>query len=147
MRYASATAGPWANWPPKPDTRSSPGGELIGRARVVVPEPGRAQLLSTRRLPWRRTLGVAGFAVADSTDRRLAGSARPTATVPLAVDSNRNLYRSEVLFLRGINPWRPVGKVDDLDRVVSLAQRLLDANKDRIGQVTTGVRGVARRRG
>ncbi len=51
-----------------------------------------------------------------------------------------NLYKSEVLFLRGINPWRPVGKVGDLDRVVGLAQRLLDANKDRIGQVTTGVR-------
>ena len=50
-----------------------------------------------------------------------------------------NLYKSEVLFLRGLNPWRPVGKVDDLDRLVSLAQRLLDANKDRIGQVTTGV--------
>ena len=50
-----------------------------------------------------------------------------------------NLYKSEVLFLRGISPWRPVGKVDDLHGVVSLAQRLLDANKDRIGQVTTGV--------
>ncbi|HUK68182.1 MAG TPA: DNA-formamidopyrimidine glycosylase family protein [Streptosporangiaceae bacterium] len=50
-----------------------------------------------------------------------------------------NQYKSEVLFLRGINPWRPVGKVEDLDRLVSLAQRLLDANKDRIGQVTTGV--------
>jgi endonuclease VIII len=51
-----------------------------------------------------------------------------------------NLYKSEVLFLRGISPWRPVAKVDDLGRLVSLAQRLLDANKDRIGQVTTGVR-------
>ena len=50
-----------------------------------------------------------------------------------------NLYKAEVLFLRGLNPWRPVGEVDDLDRLVSLAQRLLDANKERIGQVTTGV--------
>jgi endonuclease-8 len=51
-----------------------------------------------------------------------------------------NLYKSEVLFLRGTSPWRPVAKVDDLGRLVSLAQRLLDANKDRLGQVTTGVR-------
>jgi endonuclease VIII len=51
-----------------------------------------------------------------------------------------NLYKSEVLFLRGVSPWRPVGEVGDLAEVVSLAQRLLDANKDRGDQVTTGVR-------
>ncbi len=50
-----------------------------------------------------------------------------------------NLYKSEVLFLRGISPWRPVAEAGDLGQLVSLAQRLLDANKDRIGQVTTGV--------
>jgi endonuclease VIII len=49
-----------------------------------------------------------------------------------------NLYKAEVLFLRGINPWRPVGEVADLDTVVGLARRLLDANKDRAAQVTTG---------
>jgi endonuclease VIII len=49
-----------------------------------------------------------------------------------------NLYKAEVLFLRGINPWRPVSQVDDLGAVVDLAQRLLDANKDRPSQVTTG---------
>jgi endonuclease VIII len=54
-----------------------------------------------------------------------------------------NLYKSEVLFLRGIDPWRPVGEIDDLGSVVALAQRLLDANKQRVGQVTTG----SRRRG
>ena len=51
-----------------------------------------------------------------------------------------NLYKSEVLFLRGVSPWRPVTEAGDLGPLVSLAQRLLDANKDRIGQVTTGVR-------
>jgi endonuclease-8 len=50
-----------------------------------------------------------------------------------------NLYKSEVLFLRGISPWRPVGDVTDLAALVELARRLLDANKNRIGQVTTGV--------
>jgi formamidopyrimidine-DNA glycosylase len=49
-----------------------------------------------------------------------------------------NLYRAEMLFLRGINPWQPVGRVADFDAVTELARRLLDANKDRTGQVTTG---------
>jgi endonuclease VIII len=49
-----------------------------------------------------------------------------------------NLYKSEVLFLRGISPWRPTGQVDDLEALVGLARRLLDANKARIGHVTTG---------
>jgi endonuclease VIII len=49
-----------------------------------------------------------------------------------------NVYKAEVLFLRGINPWQPVGRVADLGAVAELARRLLDANKERIGQVTTG---------
>ncbi len=49
-----------------------------------------------------------------------------------------NLYKSEILFLRGVSPWSPVDAVRGLDRMVELARRLLDANKARIGQVTTG---------
>ncbi len=49
-----------------------------------------------------------------------------------------NLYKAEVLFLRGVNPWQPAGTVADLGAMTELARRLLDANKDRIGQVTTG---------
>jgi endonuclease-8 len=50
-----------------------------------------------------------------------------------------NIYKAEVLFLRGVHPWRPVGEVADLDALVSTAQQLMDANKERFGQVTTGV--------
>jgi endonuclease-8 len=49
-----------------------------------------------------------------------------------------NLYKSEVLFLRGISPWQQVGHAGELEPVVDLAQRLLEANKERAGQVTTG---------
>jgi DNA-formamidopyrimidine glycosylase len=49
-----------------------------------------------------------------------------------------NFYKAEVLFLRGINPWRRVGDVAELGAVADLAKRLLEANKERIGQVTTG---------
>ena len=49
-----------------------------------------------------------------------------------------NVYLAEMLFLRGISPWRLVRDVVDLDALVGLGRRLLDANKARIGQVTTG---------
>jgi endonuclease-8 len=49
-----------------------------------------------------------------------------------------NLYKAEVLFLRGISPWQPVGQAGELEPLVDLAQRLLEANKERTGQVTTG---------
>jgi endonuclease-8 len=49
-----------------------------------------------------------------------------------------NLFKAEVLFLRGVSPWQPAGDVPDLPALVDLARRLLDANKDRVGQVTTG---------
>lgn len=75
--------------------------------------------------------------------RRL--SAEPHRPVGEALLDQRNLagignvYKAEVLFLRGIDPWCPVGSVPDLPALVELARRLLDANKERIGQVTTGV--------
>ena len=50
-----------------------------------------------------------------------------------------NLYKAEVLFLRGVSPWRPVGDVPDLEALVELARRLMDANKDRPAHVTTGI--------
>jgi len=49
-----------------------------------------------------------------------------------------NLYKAEVLFLRGISPWQPTSAAGDLEPVVELAKRLLEANKDSAGQVTTG---------
>ena len=50
-----------------------------------------------------------------------------------------NVYKCEVLFLRGVWPWTPVADVPDLQGLVRLARRLLIANKDRWPQVTTGV--------
>jgi len=51
-----------------------------------------------------------------------------------------NLYKAEALFLRGIDPWRPVGQITDLDALIELARTLLDANKERVDQSTTGTR-------
>lgn len=49
-----------------------------------------------------------------------------------------NLYKCEVLFLRGVSPWTPVRDVPDLPALVALAQRLLASNRGRWQQTTTG---------
>ncbi|WP_131737581.1 DNA-formamidopyrimidine glycosylase family protein [Actinomadura roseirufa] len=49
-----------------------------------------------------------------------------------------NVYKAEILFLRGVDPWTPTGAVPDLSALVDLSHRLLDANKERHGHVTTG---------
>jgi formamidopyrimidine-DNA glycosylase len=50
-----------------------------------------------------------------------------------------NIFAAEMLFLRGLSPWRPVGEVADLRALVELGHRLLEANKERAGIITTGV--------
>jgi endonuclease VIII len=49
-----------------------------------------------------------------------------------------NLYKAEVLFLRGIHPRTPVAEVSNLEGVVELAHRLLVSNRGRWTQATTG---------
>jgi formamidopyrimidine-DNA glycosylase len=49
-----------------------------------------------------------------------------------------NLYRVEMLFLHGATPWVPVGRVDDLPRLVETGRRLLWANREHWQQSTTG---------
>lgn len=49
-----------------------------------------------------------------------------------------NMYRAEVLFLRGVHPLTPVERVPDLPRLLDLARRLMKSNLGRFGQVTTG---------
>ncbi len=49
-----------------------------------------------------------------------------------------NLYKCEALFLLGVHPTTPVGRVDVVAQVIDKAQRLLVANKQRPEQTTTG---------
>ncbi|MET8908468.1 zinc finger domain-containing protein [Micromonospora sp. NPDC004551] len=78
----------------------------------------------------------------DEAVRRL--SAHPDETIGEALLDQRNLagvgnlYKCEVLFLRGVSPWTPVRAVPDLPGTVALAQRLLAANRGRWTQSTTG---------
>ncbi|MBA2564312.1 MAG: Fpg/Nei family DNA glycosylase [Gemmatimonadetes bacterium] len=49
-----------------------------------------------------------------------------------------NVYRCEICFLRGVDPWSPVGSVAAPERLVDLAKRLLEANRTTGNQITTG---------
>jgi endonuclease-8 len=70
--------------------------------------------------------------------------AEPSHEVGMALLDQRNLaglgnlYRCEVLFVRGITPWTTVGDVADLPALVEKGRRLLLANRGRWEQSTTG---------
>jgi endonuclease-8 len=49
-----------------------------------------------------------------------------------------NMYKAELCFLMGVNPWLPVGDVPDLAALVRQAKRVLELNKQRTAQTTTG---------
>jgi endonuclease-8 len=49
-----------------------------------------------------------------------------------------NLYQSEACFLAGVDPRTPVASVPALGKLVERTQRLLESNKDRARQSTTG---------
>ena len=74
--------------------------------------------------------------------RRLA--AQPDRTIGEALLDQRNLagignlYRAEVLFLRGVHPATPVRAAGDLAATVKLARRLLYLNREHPEQATTG---------
>jgi endonuclease-8 len=79
---------------------------------------------------------------AEAMRRLLADPARPVGEALLDqrnLAGVGNIFATEMLFLQGLSPWRPVGEVADLHALVELGQRLLEANKERAGIVTTGV--------
>ena len=78
----------------------------------------------------------------DEAVRRLC--ADPRAEIGMALLDQRNLaglgnlYRTEVLFLRGLTPWTAVKDVPDLAGLVEKGRRLMMANRGHWEQSTTG---------
>jgi endonuclease VIII len=74
--------------------------------------------------------------------RRLAGHPDETIAEALLDQTSLagigNMYKCEILFLRRISPWAKVSTVEDLGAVVALAHQLLQANRGRWTQSTTG---------
>lgn len=77
----------------------------------------------------------------DEALRRLL--ADPARTLGEALLDQRNLagignvYKCELCFLLRVSPWLPVGDLPRPQRAVTLAKRLLEANKARAARVTT----------
>jgi endonuclease VIII len=57
-----------------------------------------------------------------------------------------NVYKCEICFLAGVNPYTRVGDVPDLEHVVGLAKRTMEANRTTGMQATTGETRRGRRR-
>jgi endonuclease-8 len=78
----------------------------------------------------------------DEAARRLRSD--PGRTIGEALLDQRaiagpgNIWKSEICFLRGVSPWTPVGEVDDLDAMLRLLKRMMEANRTIGQQVTTG---------
>lgn len=86
----------------------------------------------------------------DSDKARLRLEQGPDRSIADALLDQRviaglgNVYKSEICFLRGLDPDMPVARAGDLGEIVALAARLLQANRDTGRQVTTGDPGPGR---
>jgi endonuclease-8 len=78
----------------------------------------------------------------DEALRRL--TAEPLRPIGEALLDQRNLagvgnmYKAELCFLAGVHPDTPVDRVPDLRRMVRRAKQVLEVNKERVQQATTG---------
>jgi endonuclease VIII len=78
----------------------------------------------------------------DEAVRRLQGD--PERPVGPALLDQRNLagvgnmYMAELCFLAGVHPATPVAAIRDLRRLVRRAKQVLEVNKERVEQATTG---------
>jgi len=78
----------------------------------------------------------------EEAARRLrADPARAIGTALLdqrAVAGPGNIWKCELCFLWGVDPWAPVGEVRDLEGMLALLARMMAANRTTGNQVTTG---------
>lgn len=158
--------GSWHRYSPTERWRRPP-----SRARLVIEVPGAVvvcfdaptvELFETRVEPIHRVLTglgpdlmAAGFDAAAAADalRRLRDPTRADLTIAEALlDQGAlagigNVYKSEVLFVAGVNPFRFATDLDDavLAGLIETARRLLLANREGGTRTTTGS-GVADRR-
>ncbi|WP_432513995.1 DNA-formamidopyrimidine glycosylase family protein [Kineococcus sp. SYSU DK001] len=95
--------------------------ELVGHLGPDLLGPGWDPVEAVRRLT-------------EDPDREL-GAALLDQRVLAGVGT---FYMAEACFLARLTPWAPVARVADPAAFVALVHRLLDLNKDRADQVTTG---------
>jgi endonuclease-8 len=77
----------------------------------------------------------------EALRRLLADPARPVAQALLDQTNLAglgNMYVAELCFVSGVHPLTPIGGVPDLPRMVRRAKQMLELNKERDAQTTTG---------
>jgi endonuclease-8 len=130
--------------------------EVAGAVAVCFDAPV-VELLETRAAALHPPLGGLGPDLcADEFDasearRRLRDPSRARRAVAEALLDQRalagigNVFKSEVLFIERVDPFAPVGELDDatLVRLVDRARALLLANRSSGVRVTTGPAGGA----
>lgn len=82
-----------------------------------------------------------GWDPAEAERRLLAGPERELGEALLdqrVLAGVGTFYMAEACFLARLTPWSPVSAVQDPTAFVALVHRLLDVNKERADQVTTG---------
>ncbi|GAA4979410.1 DNA-formamidopyrimidine glycosylase family protein [Kineococcus glutinatus] len=82
-----------------------------------------------------------GWNAAEAVRRLTADPAREVGRALLdqrVLAGVGTLYMAESLFLVRTTPWTPVGELADPAALVALLHKLLDTNKDRAEQITTG---------
>ncbi len=150
-----AMHGSWHRYVPGEQWRRSPSRAVavieVARAVAVCFDAPTVELLDSRALvlhPALRDLGPDLLAPEFGVDGAVARLRSPgRAEVPIgdalldqrAVAGIGNVFRSEVCFVARVDPFLPVGQVDDeaLRRLLSTARRLLTANRLRAGRTTT----------
>lgn len=78
---------------------------------------------------------------AEAVRRLVARPERPIAEALLdqrVMAGPGNVWKNEICFLRGLDPWTPVGCVRHPEKLVALVARLFDANRTTGSHVTTG---------
>jgi endonuclease-8 len=79
--------------------------------------------------------------LAEAARRLRADPDRAIGTALLdqrAIAGPGNVWKCELCFLWGVDPWTPVGEVRDLEGMLGLLARMMDANRTGGNQVTTG---------
>jgi endonuclease-8 len=150
-----AMHGSWHRYLPGERWRRTPSRAVavieVPRAVAVCFDAPTVELLETRALalhPALRALGPDLLAPTFDADRSLALLRSPgRVELPIGdalldqrvVAGIGNVFRSEVCFLEQVDPFAPVGQLDDgaLRRLLATARRMLSANRRGTSRTTT----------
>jgi endonuclease-8 len=164
LRTHLGMRGSWHRYRPGERWRRAP-----SRARLVLEVPGAVavcfdapvvELMESRAEPLHPVLATLGpdllaptFDNAEAIHRLRSPERAATPIAEALLDQRAaagigNVYKSEILFIEGVDPFAPVGSLDDatLERLLGTARDLLAANASPVTGPERVTTGSARRR-